>query len=205
MRPDEVVAEFQEWHLALALAHSGGPRLWKLEVVRMVPAATSPRSLANLFESDAPPAFSSEGPFLADDAGRYGFDNEHYRKTFWALRPDFMFRGEDIMIVLEAKARGVSQSFWNDPKEKTYYQFLEDCSIARTAFFYIVPGSAAPACEPSLSRHFQSSSKVRVGYILWEDLLPCLAPFLLEVAVDELVRASRDLQRLRSWQQEQSP
>jgi hypothetical protein len=205
MKPDDVVAEFREWHLALALAHSGGPRLWNLEVVQMVPAVTSHISLAHLFESDTPPAFSSEGPFRAEDADRYGFENEHYRKTFWGLRPDFMFRAEGVMILLEAKAPGVSPGTWKDPKEKTYYQFLKDCSIAKTAFLYIVPGSAAPACEASLSWHFQSSSKVRAGYILWEDLLPCLAPFLLEVAVDELVRASRGLQRLRSWQQEQSP
>jgi hypothetical protein len=110
----------------------------------------------------------------------------------------------DVLILLETKGRSASARTWTDPKERLYYRFLAEASVPKKGLFYIVPRSSEAECSRCLSQHFQGHRGVQVGYLLWEDLLPAIAPELLLVAVDEMVRVTDGLRCLRQWQREQA-
>jgi len=205
MNAEEVIARFQEWQLSAALAKlvEDPAALWNLSVVRPVPDRTGPCSLATLFKNQNLPSVGYEAPFLKGDAKRYGFtDEQNWQKNFWGLRPDFTVEGPDLLVLLEAKGSSAPPKTWSDPKERVYYRFLSESSPAVKGFFYIVPRSSEPDCTAALFEHFQSDSKISVGYMLWEDLLPLISSVLLEGAVDELVRLNDGFRRLRDWQKE---
>jgi hypothetical protein len=205
MNAENVIARFQEWQLSAALAKlvKDPAALWNLSVVRPVPDGTGSCSLATLFQTPNLPTIAYEAPFLKVNAKCYGFTDEQYwQKNFWGLRPDFTVEGPYLLVLLEAKGSSVPPKTWSDPKERVYYRFLSECSSSATGFYYIVPRPAEHDCAAALLEHFQSASKTRVGYMLWEDLLPLLHLVLLEGAVDELVRLSDGLRRLRDWQKE---
>ena len=204
MNTEEVVAMFQEWQFVAALAQRNRDirTLWSVEVVSLVPGDKTSWSLAKLFEATDLPTIMTETPFLGSDAERFGFSDEYYRKNFLGLRPDFIIQDKDLMILLEAKGRWVPTKTWTDPKERIYYRFLAESSISKKGFFYIIPKFVEADCTLCLSQHFQPSPQIRVGYILWENLLPLLDSELLEVVVDEMVRVSNSLRCLREWQKQ---
>jgi hypothetical protein len=204
MTADEVIAQFQEWHLATALAHATRDvsRLWNNPVAQLVPRGEASRALSAILGSPGIPSLAAETPFLREDATRFGFEDEYYRANFWGLRPDFKMEASDVLVLLEAKGRSAPTKTWTDPKERLYYRFLAEAQVEKKGLFYAVPRSSETECSRCLSQHFQGHPEVRVGYILWEDLLPGLASDLLNVAVDEMVRATDGLRCLRQWQRE---
>lgn len=105
-----------------------------------------------------------------------------------------------MTVFLEAKGHAAPAKTWSDPKEKLYHQFLLESSRASSGLFYVIPGNAQEKCTECVARYFSSASNVVTGFILSEDILDLLAPNLLEVAVDELVRVSKGLQELRGYQ-----
>ena len=204
MIADEVLSQFQEWHLATALAHAEVAHLWSTVAVHLVPRHETPQTLSEIFETSGTPPLAAEPPFLLEDAKRFGLADDHFRATFWGLRPDFRIDAGDMLILLEAKGRSAPVGTWTDPKERLYYRFLAEANVAKKGLFYIVPRSSETACSRCVSQHFQTHPEVQVGYVLWEDLLPAMAPELLLVAVDEMVRVTDGLRSLRQWQREQT-
>jgi hypothetical protein len=204
MTPDEAFAQFQEWHLATALAHAArdAAHLWNSPAVHLVPLDESPRALSAIFGTAGAPPLAAQAPFLREDAKRLGFEDEYYRANFWGLRPDFKMEASHVLVLLEAKGRSAPAKTWTDPKERLYYRFLAEAEVEKKGLFYIVPRSSETDCSRCLSQHFQGHPEIQVGYILWEDLLPALAFDLLHVAVDEMVRVTDGLRCLRQWQRE---
>ncbi|MGH2348924.1 MAG: hypothetical protein ACRDFT_05600, partial [bacterium] len=97
MTAEEVVAKFQEWHLATALTHAARDvaRLWNIPAVQLVPRDETSRTLSTIFLTVGIPSFAAETPFLREDAKRFGFEDEYYRANFWGLRPDFKMESTD--------------------------------------------------------------------------------------------------------------
>lgn len=203
MSADQVVMQFQEWHLAEALAQLGkAEAFWSRPIVHTT-SAESPSSLARLFQAPPPLNFAHQAPLLREDAAGFGFnDPEYFRRTFWGLRPDFTLRAEDVIVFLEAKGRSTPPRTWTNPKEAIYYRFLREANVGKKGCCYVIPRSSEDSCRTCLAQYFQGQSDVCVGYILWEDFLPMLAPDLLQVAVDEMVRVIDGLRYLREWQRQ---
>jgi len=205
MTADEVLAQFQEWHLATALADAARRdviRLWNGPAVQLVPPDEGSQALSTIFGTPGVPSSAAEAPFLREDAKRFGFKDEAFRANFWGLRPDFTMEASDVLVFLEAKCRSTPAKTWSDPKERLSYRFLAEAKIEKKGLFYIVPRAWEVNCSTCLSQHFQDHPQVRVGYILWEELLPALASDLLHVAVDEMVRVTDGLRCPRQWQRE---
>ena len=204
MTPEQVVAQFAEWHLSAALDQTGqgGAALWTNDTVQLVPEDGTRHAFSTLFDEPNAPTLTSQMVLLREDAKRFGFSDEDFRTNFWGLRPDFAFRASDLLVFLEAKGRSAPARTWSDPKERSYYRFLSRAAIPKRGLFYIIPACAATDCARCISQHFSTDPSLRVGFVTWEDLLPTLAPHLLHVAVDELVRATDGLRSLRQWQTE---
>jgi hypothetical protein len=198
MSEQEVVRQFNEWHLAAALGATPPQQLWTREVVRTDRSGAPPTSFRQLLDSDEAVKLLPEAAFQLADAGRFGISEEVYRKQYWSLRPDFSIEGRGLLVLLEAKGRATQAKSWKDPKEQAYYHFLAQCTVARKGFAYVIPRAAEPSCEACIEKHFMSDPTIR--YLFWEDLLPLIAPALLEVAIDEQLRLGDGLRQLRRWQ-----
>jgi hypothetical protein len=176
---------------ALGKISSDPYKFWTQQVIQVVPRDGEVYALSDLYPQVQAPKLEPQRSFLSNEAQYFGIEKEEYRRTYWGLRPDFTLRGESVLILLEAKSKGVPTKVWREPKEERYYRLLCDSRISERGFFYIVPSSEEANCFKCLSKEaFHTVSRIRVGYVLWDSLLPLLEANLLEVAVHELLRVS---------------
>ena len=116
----------------------------------------------------------------------------------------FVVETEDssLLVLLDAKGGQVPDRTWRDPKELTYFRFLNECAVQRKAFAYIVSAVHADRCRTCLMEYFRSSPSVRTGFLLWEELLPLIYDELVATALDQVIKEMEGLKSLREWRRQ---
>jgi hypothetical protein len=199
---------FPEWALAWSLRQASttdATRFWTEALFHPAGAPGEALRLASMFPDVAViPTLQHECSFPRDGAARYGINDDRYRTTFWGLRPDFVVETEDpsLLVLLDAKGGQVPDRTWRDPKELTYFRFLNECAVQHKAFAYIVPAVHADRCRTCLMEYFRSSASVRTGFLLWEELLPLIYDELVATALDQIIKEMEGLKSLREWRRQ---
>ena len=205
---DHFAELFPEWAVAWSLREAwraNAARFWTEARFHPTEAPGDVLRLADMFpEVSVAPSLRNERPFPKDGANRYGLGEDRYRSTFWGLRPDFVIEAEDasLLLLIEAKGGHVPDGTWRDPKELSYFRFLDECTVPRRkGFSYIVPAKYAEACHNCLAQYFAPSARVPTGFLIWEELLPIIHDKLIETTLDQVIKEMEGLKRLREWQQ----
>ena len=175
---------------------------WNLRIVHSV-GGHEPKVFSSLFPSlTKAPMLCFEKPFKKEEAEIYGVP-ENYEKTFWGLRPDFVIKdGDQSLILLESKSGDKPEKMYGFPKERTYYEFLRQCTkITNKGFYYLIPRAHAGFCKICLGEYFSQKPNIHSGFVCWEDLLSIIGDEIINTVSDQVSREMEGLKKLREWQE----
>jgi len=198
--------KFPEWQLDQALAEAAAETpgtFWHKEIVYSPTEPTTLLSLRHWFPTNRSLSLNHQRTFPVNAATKYGIDDDLYKKNYWGLRPDFSIEADDmsVLILIESKGGKLDLRTWIDPKELRYFQFLVKSAIpASKGLLYIVPGIYRSECERCLQTYFLSEPSIKVGLIVWEDLLEIIHDKLMGIAVDYILTTVEGIKDLRTWQ-----
>lgn len=200
----EIAHFFPEWILSWSLnqACKDTSEFWNLPIVHTIDTAETPKAFSTLFPSSAQaPALWFERPFRKEETEIYGIPEIDYERNFWGLRPDFVIRDEDrLLILLESKSGDKPEKIYALPKERCYYEFLRQCNkIKKRGFYYVIPRAHAGFCKICLGEYFPREPNLHSGFICWEDLLPIIGDEIIRAVTDQTTKQMEGLKRLQEY------
>ena len=123
---------FPEWVLSWSLhkACKDASEFLNLRIVYSTSEPDTPKKFSALFPSPKKaPMLCFKKPFKKEEAEICGISEKEYERTFWGLRPDFAIKdGNQSLILLESTSRDKPEKIYAFPKERTYYEFLQQCN-----------------------------------------------------------------------------
>jgi len=176
--------------------------LWNLPIVHSM-GGNEPRTFSSIFPSSTKASMLCfEKPFKKEEAEICGVSEIDYEKTFGGLRPDFVIKGDQSLILLESKSGDKPEKIYGFPKERTYYEFLRQCTkITNKGFYYLIPRAHAGFCKICLGEYFSQKPNIHSGFVCWEDLLSIISDEIINTVSDQVSREMEGLKKLREWQE----
>jgi hypothetical protein len=204
----EIAHLFPEWVLSWSLHQTckDASEFWNLPIVHSINSPEAPKALSALFPSSAQaPALWFERPFKKEETEIYGIPEIDYERTFCGLRPDFVIRDEDrLLILLESKSGDKPEKIYALPKERCYYEFLRQCNkIKKRGFYYVIPRAHAGFCKICLGEYFPKDPNLHSGFICWEDLLPIIGDEIIRTVEGLVLKEMEGVKKLRECHEKQ--
>ena len=196
---------FPEWVLSWSLhqACEDASEFWNLRIVHSTSEPDIPKKFSALFPSPTKaPMLCFEKPFKKEEAEICGISEIDYERTFWGLRPDFVIKdGNQSLILLESKSGDKPEKIYAFPKERTYYEFLQQCNrITNRGFYYVIPRAHVGFCKICLAEYFPEKPNLHSGFVCWEDLLSIIADEIIGTVSDQVLKQMEGLKKLRGCQ-----
>jgi hypothetical protein len=194
---------FPEWVLSWSLhqACKDASGFWNLRIVHSM-GGHEARTFSSIFPSSIKASMLCfEKPFKKEETEIWGVSEKDYEKTFWGLRPDFAIKGDQSLILLESKSGDKPEKIYGFPRERTYYEFLRQCTkITNKGFYYLIPRAHAGFCKICLGEYFLEKPNIHSGFVCWEDLLPIIGDEIIGTVADRVLKEMEGLKKLRECQ-----